>query len=117
MKKIMIYILLAFICGCDSLHGLAWYQQGKTIEQARKDCDECNHITTETIGFVNFSNSFGSFRSFEECMEIQGYKLYPVNDLIKGGKQIQTYNKKVGVVLYRDVASEPNQILKQNVVK
>lgn len=60
-KKIvlsLICLMLISLCGCA-----AWYQQGKTLMQATKDCDEC------------MSYSFHLYPIFEVCMEERGYSL------------------------------------------
>jgi len=63
--------LLILVCGCS--HEFAWYKPEGTIEQARRDYDECICDTRTSLQ--------ASQVLFMQCMNQKGYRLYKPVDL------------------------------------
>jgi len=102
----LICLLLISLCGCDAMikemdkpyHEFAWYQPGKTIEQARRDCDECIYEIRKT--------PYPSQSLFEQCMNLRGYQLYSTGQLLNSQIPIQEVAGWNSFGMHNDVAGK-----------
>jgi len=99
-------LLLISACGCEAIvtqmdkpyHEYAWYQEGKTIAQARRDCDECIYEVSKT--------TYPSLILFQQCMNLRGYQLYKATELSTHQISIQEIKGWNAYWMYNDVAGK-----------
>lgn len=96
--------LTIMLTGCEAMvaemdkpyHEYAWYQEGKTIVQARRDCDVCIY----EVGKAAYPSS----TLFQQCMSLRGYQLYKAADLTVKQMSIQEVKGWNAYWIYNDVA-------------
>ena len=99
-------LLLISACGCEAIvtqmdkpyHEYAWYQEGKTIAQARRDCSECIYEVSKT--------AHPSSTLFQQCMNLKGYRLYKATELTTNQMSVQKVKGWNAYWMYNDVAGE-----------
>ncbi len=107
MKRVICIIcLMLATSGCEAIiaeidkpyHEYAWYQEGKTISQARRDCDECIYDVSKA--------AYPSGILFQQCMSLRNYQLHKAVDLT--ARQIQEVKGWHTSYMYNDVAEGTN---------
>lgn len=104
MKRVILTICLLLVSGCEAIiteidkpyHFVAWYQEGKTISQARRDCNECIYEVSKA------ANPSGIL--FERCMSLRNYQLHKAADLTARQIPIQEVKGWNTYGMYNDVA-------------
>jgi len=108
MKKLLLAVVLLLVSGCESMiaeyeqeieethHKYCWFQKGKSILQARRDCDECIY---EICKAANPSQTL-----FQRCMNLRGYYLYKATDLEAKQIPIQKVQGWDSTFMLNDVA-------------
>lgn len=84
MKKLLYIIVLVLICGCGTT---AWYQPEKSLQQAARDCKECQYEALKygsgpSQGYI-YSHKI---EVLMQCMQLRGYDFVDVSDLIKNNQ-------------------------------
>ncbi len=88
VKHCLILSFLVVFAGCKTT---AWYQPGKTLTEAAKDCEECKYEV------MKFSNPYSKPQTeigyfvgqdtelLMQCMKIKGYIWADVTNEVKSG--------------------------------
>ena len=92
MKARVLNLLLCaavLLAGCNTT---AWYQSGKTLAQASKDCEQCKYeVMKHHSAFSQPQTSVGYMVGADtemlmQCMKLQGYIWSDVTDAVKSGR-------------------------------
>jgi len=114
MKRALLVICLLLLSGCESMiakyeqeieethHRYTWYQEGKSLSQVRRDCDECIYEVGKT---ANPSQTL-----FQRCMNLRGCRLCKSADLEAGQIPIQKVPGRDSVFMFNDVGDGVNEI-------
>lgn len=106
MKRIILTIcllLIGLVGGCEAIiaeidkpyHEYAWYQEKKTIVQARRDCNACIY----EVGKAAYPSS----TLFYQCMNLRGFYLCKATDLTARQIPIQEVKGWNSYWMYNDV--------------
>lgn len=104
MKRMILIICLLLLSGCEAIiteidkpyHEFAWCQKGKSISQARMNCNECIYEIRKA--------AYPSEILFQDCMTLRGYQLHKAADLTARQIPIQQVKGWNTYGFYNDVA-------------
>jgi len=85
---IILTVILLITAGCSTN---AWYQGGKTLAEAAKDCGECKYdVMKFNNPYARPQSSMGYFvgqdtEMLMQCMKMRGYVWTNVTEAVKNG--------------------------------
>lgn len=104
MKKLTCVIILLGVMGCGQQ---AWYQPGKNLQEAVRDCEECKY---DSLKYGDGQSQEGIFNRGTEvlvqCMRLKGYNYVDISDLQIKTQSVDPITWRIVPMIYYTVAGE-----------